>query len=99
MTGEGKGVKMVEPDLRNTYVATNRIDVPCTQAGWAEAKVRVLDEVHEGQDLATVYNSWGDVVERVKAPRCGGKVLQVRTDPAVEGGSVVIVLVNNATGT
>lgn len=81
-----------------TYVSTNRIDVPATRAGWAEAHVDVLEDVKEGQEVVTVYDCWGGVVEIVKAP-AAGRVLQVKTNPAVEGGSVVIVLVNNGTTT
>lgn len=87
-----------QQDPRNTYVSTNRTDVPTTRAGWAEAHVDVLEDVRQGQEVVTVYDSWGGVVEHVKAP-AAGRVLQVRTDPAVEGGSIVLVLVNNGTTT
>lgn len=86
------------PDLSKTFIATNRVDVPTTHAGWAQALVKVLDDVKKDQEVVTVYDSWGDVVERVRAP-ADSRVLQVKTDPAVEQGSVVIVLVNNATDT
>lgn len=81
-----------------TYVSTNRINVPATKAGWAEAHVDVLEDVRQGQEVVTVYDSWGGLVEKVKAP-AAGRVLQVRTDPAVEGGTIVLVLVNNGTTT
>lgn len=84
------------PDLSKTFISTNRVDVPTTKAGWAEALVGVLDDVKRGQEVVRVYNSWGDVLERVRAPD-DSRVLQVKTDPAVEQGSIVIVLVNNAT--
>lgn len=83
---------------KTVYVSTNRIDIPTTRAGWAEAHVDVLEDVSQGQEVVTVYNSWGDIVEKVKAP-AAGRVLQVRTDPAVEGGTIVLVLVNNGTAT
>lgn len=83
---------------KETYVSTNRIDIPTRRAGWAEAHVDVLEDVRQGQELVTVYDSWGGVVEKVKAP-AAGRVLQVKTDPAVEGGSIVLVLVNNGTTT
>ena len=86
------------PDLSKTFISTNRVDVPTTKAGWAEALVGVLDDVKRGQEVVRVYNSWGDVLERVRAPD-DSRVLQVKTDPAVEQGSIVIVLVNNATST
>lgn len=79
-----------------TFISTNRIDVPATKAGWAEAHVDVLEDVRQGQEVVTVYDSWGGLVEKVKAP-AAGRVLQVRTDPAVEGGTIVLVLVNNGT--
>lgn len=87
---------IVVPDLSKTYIATNRVDIPTTKAGWAEALVGVLDDVKRGQEVVRVYDSWGDVVERVRAPD-DSRVLQVKTDPAVEQGAIVIVLVNNAT--
>ena len=83
---------------KETYVSTNRIDIPTSRAGWAEAHVDVLEDVRQGQEVVTVYDSWGGVVEKVKAP-AAGRVLQVKTDPAVEGGSIVLVLVNNGTTT
>lgn len=90
--------KQKQEQKRETYVSTNRIDVPTTRAGWAEALVDVLEDVRQGQEVVTVYDSWGVVVEKVKAP-AAGRVLQVRTDPAVEGGSIVLVIVNNGTTT
>lgn len=87
-----------EDPSNKTYVSTNRIDVPTTRAGWAEAHVDVLEDVRQGQEVVTVYDSWGGVVEKLKAP-AAGRVLQVRTDPAVEEGSIVLVLVNNGTTT
>lgn len=81
-----------------TYVSTNRIDIPATRAGWAEAHVDVLEDVSQEQEVVTIYDSWGGLVEKVKAP-AAGRVLQVRTNPAVEGGTIVLVLVNNGTTT
>lgn len=103
-TTETESEKKVEEEegqylsSNKTYVSTNRIDIPTTRAGWAEAHVDVLEDVRKGQEVVTVYDCWGEVVEKVKAP-AAGRVLQVRTDPAVEGGSVVLVLVNNGTTT
>ena len=88
----------IEPDLSNTYVANTRTDVISTKAGFAEALVEVLDDVTEGQEIVRVYNSWGDVVESVRSPS-DARVLQVKTDPAVEQGAVVVVLVYNSTQT
>lgn len=101
---EKKTKKKEDPKLeqlssrKETYVSTNRIDIPTRRAGWAEAHVDVLEDVRQGQEVVTVYDSWGGVVEKVKAP-AAGRVLQVKTDPAVEGGSIVLVLVNNETTT
>lgn len=86
------------PNLSQTFIATNRVDVPTTKAGWAEPLVGVLEDVAEGQEVVRVYDSWGDVVERVRAP-AASRVLQVTSDPAVEQGTTVIVLVNNSTST
>lgn len=85
------------PDLSKTYISTNRVDIPTTKAGWAQALVGVLDDVVENQALVHVYNSWGDLLETVRAPAGNSRVLQVKTDPAVEQGAIVIVLVNNST--
>ena len=92
----GHPISIITPDLSHTFIATNRVDVPCTKSGWAQARVAVLDDVTRGQEIATVYDSWGAVVERVRAP-ADSRILQVKTDPAVEAGAVVIVLVNNET--
>lgn len=90
--------KQQQQDPSKAYVSTNRIDVPASRAGWAEAHVDVLEDVRQGQEVVTVYDSWGCLVAKVKAP-AAGRVLQVRTDPAVEGGTIVLVLVNNGTTT
>lgn len=92
----------ITPDLSKTYISTNRVDIPSTKAGWAEPLVGVLDDVTAGQELVRIYDSWGDVVERVRAPASppgSSRVLQVLSQAAVEQGSVVIVLVNNGTTT
>lgn len=88
----------ITPDLSQTFIATNRINVPTTKAGWAEPLVGVLEDVAKGQEVVRVYDSWGDVVERVRAP-AASRVLQITSDPAVEEGTTVIVLVNNGTST
>lgn len=90
--------EVITPDLSKTYVGNNRLDVGCTRAGFADYLVTFLDDVNKDQEVVLIYNTFGDVVERVTAPQ-GGRVLEIRTDPAVEQGSVVIVLVNNSTST
>jgi predicted deacylase len=88
----------VTPDLSKTYVATNRIDVGSTRAGFADYLVNFNEDVQQGQEVVRIYNTFGDLVESVKAP-ASGRVLEIRTDAAVEQGSVVIVVVNNGTST
>jgi predicted deacylase len=85
----------ITPDLSKTYVGNNRVDVACTRAGFAEYLVGYLDDVKKGQEVVRIYNTFGDVIERVMSPETA-KVLEIRTDPAVEQGSVVIVLVNRS---
>lgn len=86
----------ITPDLSRTYIATNRVNIPATQPGWAQPLVGVLDDVAKGQELVRIYNTWGDVVEHVRAPDAS-RVLQIITDPPVEQGTVVVVLANNGT--
>ncbi|KAF7510816.1 hypothetical protein GJ744_005916 [Endocarpon pusillum] len=93
--GDGT-VPVVEVDLSNTYKATNSSSVYTTRTGWVETLVDVLDDVTEGQVLATVYNSWGDVIESLTSP-VNGRVNQVKTDPAAEQGARVYVIAYNAT--
>lgn len=88
---------MPEPNLSHTYIAINRVDIPCTKAGWAEPLVGALDDVTKDQEVVRVYDAWGTVKERVRAP-ADSRVLQIISQPAVEQGTIVIVLVNNQTG-
>lgn len=87
---------VVEVDLSNTYKATNFSSVYTTRTGWVETLVDVLDDVTEGQEVATVYNSWGDVIESLTSS-VNGRVTQLRTDPAAEQGARVFVIAYNAT--
>lgn len=95
-TATGDEAAPIVPDLSRTFIATNRVNVPSTKSGWAEPLVGVLDDVAKGQEVVRIYNSWGDVIEHVRAPDAS-RVLQVISDPPVEQGAVVIVLVNNST--
>lgn len=85
-----------EIDLSNTYVGTNFSNVNALNSGWVNATVDKLDDVEEGQEIAIIYNSWGDVIERLTAP-VSGRVHQVSTDPAAEQGSRIVQLIYNAT--
>lgn len=74
-----------ELDLSAVYKATNFSQVYTTRTGWVQPSVNFLDDITEGQEVAVVYSSWGDVIETVTSA-VNGRVLQVRTDPAVEQG-------------
>ena len=66
----------VEVDLGKTYIATNISSVSTTRTGWVETYVDLLEDVTEGQQIGTVYNSWGDAIENLTSP-VGGRVLQL----------------------
>lgn len=85
-----------EVDLTRAYRATNTSSVSTTRTGWVETYVDVLEDVIEGQQIGTVYNSWGDAIENLTSS-VGGRVLQLRTDPAAEQGARVLVVAYNAT--
>lgn len=93
--GDGTAT-VVEVDLSNTYKATNFSSIHTTRTGWVETLIDVLDDVTEGQEVATVYNSWGDVIESLTSS-VNGRVNQVKTDPAAEQGARVFVIAYNAT--
>ncbi|KAK3065202.1 hypothetical protein LTS18_006411 [Coniosporium uncinatum] len=95
-SGSSNGTGVVQIDLSNTYRATNFSSVTATRTGWVQPSVGVLEDVTEGQEVGTVYNSWGDVVETLTAP-VTGRVLQVRYDPAIEMGAQVLDIAYNAT--
>ncbi|KPI36364.1 uncharacterized protein AB675_7340 [Cyphellophora attinorum] len=61
-----------EIDLSETYKGTNFSSVVVSQTGWVNMTVSVLDDVEEGQQLAVVYDWFGDEVESVTAPVRGG---------------------------
>ena len=86
----------VKVDLSKTYVADTRVDLHVSVSGFADVKVKYLDDVKINQTLVEVYNSWGDVVEVIKSPYAA-RVLQSRTDAAVEQGAMVVCLVFNKT--
>ena len=85
-----------ELDLTNTYKGTNFSSVRATSTGWVQTYFNVLDDVSEGDTVATLYNSWGDVIENLTSS-VAGRVLQRRTDPAIEQGGLVYSLIYNAT--
>lgn len=83
-------------DLSKTFKGTNFSSNYATSTGWVEKYVNVLDDVKEGQLLANVYNSWGDVVENITSA-VNGRVLQLRYDAAVEQGGRIVQMAYNAT--
>ncbi|ETN36836.1 uncharacterized protein HMPREF1541_07823 [Cyphellophora europaea CBS 101466] len=83
-------------DSEASYKGTNFSSVYVTQSGWVNVTVGVLDDVEEGQEVGTLYNWFGDVVETLTAS-VSGRVLQVQTDPAVDAGRGVVDIVYNAT--
>lgn len=85
-----------EVDLSQTYKATNVSSVSVMYSGWAQLDVVPLQDVQEGEVVGTVVSSWGDLLETLTAP-VTGRVLSVRTDPAVEMGAGVVDVVYNAT--
>lgn len=85
-----------ELDLTNVYKATNFSSVYATRTGWMETFVNILDDVTEGQEVAVVYSSWGDVIETITSS-VNGRVLQLTYDPAIEQGSGVMTIAYNAT--
>jgi predicted deacylase len=85
-----------EVDLSETYKGTNFSNIYVKQTGWLNVSVAVLEDVAAGQEVGTLYNSWGDVLE-VLTSSVAGRVSQVRSDPAVEQGTRVVQLVYNAT--
>ena len=85
-------------DLSNTYWGTDFSDVIVTKSGWVDMYISVLEDVMQGQSVGTLYNSWGDIIEELNATETG-RVLEVRTDPAVELGVSVASILYNATST
>ncbi|KAJ9659977.1 hypothetical protein H2198_002867 [Neophaeococcomyces mojaviensis] len=85
-----------EVDLSNTYKATDISSINAGYSGWVNVTVDLLEDVQEGQEVAVLYDSWGDVLERLKSST-SGRVHTVRTDPAIEEGSRVVWIVYNAT--
>lgn len=87
-----------EVDLSNTYKATNFSSVVPLNSGWVNMTVDKLEDVEEGQQVGILYNSWGDVIERLTAS-VSGRINTVQTDPAVEQGATVLSIMYNATET
>ena len=83
-------------DLSKTYKATNVSSVNAGYSGWVNVTVGLLEDVQEGQEVAVLYDSWGDVLERMTAA-ASGRVHTVRTDPAIEEGARVVWVVYNDT--
>lgn len=90
------GSSTPEVDLTNTYKGTNFSSIRAPRTGWVQTYFEVLDDVSKGDTVATLYNSWGDVIENLTSS-VAGRVLQRRTDPAIEQGGLVYSLIYNAT--
>jgi uncharacterized protein len=95
MTPESNRVS-TDLDLSKTYKATNSSSVRTTRTGWMQTHVKVMQDLTEGQQIATLYSQWGDVIENLTSP-VNGRVLQLKTDPAIEQGGRVCVIAYNAT--
>lgn len=83
-----------EPDLSNTVVAGTEHSVPARYSGWVDMLVAPGEFVTVGQKLATILNSWGDLLEEIIAP-VEGMVLYMARHPGMEAGGTVAVLVCN----
>lgn len=64
--------------------------------GFVETLAEVLEDVVVGQEIARIYNVYGDVVETVRAGATA-RMLSLVTDPAVEQGRGIATLIHNAT--
>ena len=60
--------------------------------GWARLKVKIGDDVKEGQPLFTVHNPFGEELATVTAPRAA-KVLALSLDPRMEPGDWAVRLI------
>jgi predicted deacylase len=91
-------IPIPDADLESagTYIGANFSSVVVGHTGWVNVSVDVLDDVDAGQEVGVVYDWFGDVLETLVAG-VGGRVLQARTDPAVEAGVSVVQIVYNAT--
>jgi predicted deacylase len=59
--------------------------------GWWDSAVESGDEVREGQQLGSVRDLWGDVLEAISAPR-DGVILFITTSPAVSADGLLLGL-------
>ncbi|KAF4556246.1 Hypothetical protein D9617_1g081220 [Elsinoe fawcettii] len=84
------------PDLSETFIGTDFGGPGATAGGFAETLVDVLDDVTEGQEIARIYNVFGDVVQSVLADATA-RVLSLISDPAVEQGRGIATLIYNET--
>ncbi|PSK53983.1 hypothetical protein B9Z65_7789 [Elsinoe australis] len=85
-----------EADLSETFIGTTFGGPSATAGGFVETLVEVLDDVEEDQEIARIYNVFGDVVQSVRADATA-RVLSLITDPAVEQGRGIATLIYNAT--
>ncbi|GIZ47926.1 hypothetical protein CKM354_001100200 [Cercospora kikuchii] len=90
------GGEVPQPDLSQTFIATNFTNPRTNFSGWIDMDIAVLDDVVEGQTIGRVYNSWGDELQELTST-VNGRVLTVLIDPAVEAGASVASIGYNAT--
>ena len=83
-------------DLSDTYKANNISGVYAGYSGWVNTTVAIGEDIQEGAEVAVLYNSWGDVLERLTAS-VSGRVHTTRIDPAIEEGTRVVWIVYNET--
>ncbi|KZK91897.1 Succinylglutamate desuccinylase / Aspartoacylase family protein [Pseudovibrio sp. Ad46] len=74
-----------------SFVGTEQVSVQADQGGFARVQVKLNEDVVKGQQLATMTNSFGDVIATYTAP-CDGRVLSVCTAPLREPGTLVVQL-------
>ena len=90
-----KHLGMIEgkPDIPDKQkIFKGRVTVRSSRGGLLVTKVKCLQEVTEGQHLASVYNLFTlEEAEQVKAPR-GGTILRVMTYPAVNKGDRIVAI-------
>ncbi|MFC3050431.1 succinylglutamate desuccinylase/aspartoacylase family protein [Kordiimonas pumila] len=74
------------------YVGSDYSDVIVEEGGFAIIKVGLLDIVHKGDHIATVYDPFGNEKRRYFAPHAGC-VLAISTAPLMEPGSMLVRII------
>ena len=88
------GILEGEVDLLGveTYFCNDLTSIRATRGGYGDILVDLLDDVEEGQLIATQVNGFGEVRANYTAP-WAGRVLSLGTDPIREPGSLMVRLV------